>query len=124
MRVDLPRVHAATLAHELQQPLGAPALPGRPGPTASGRPRMHQGLERAGDETVVDEEILLDRERRVAPLEIARAIIPHAMAQGQVLCPRRRANRVCLDETLPLERMLQARRRIEAASDGEAPEIV
>jgi hypothetical protein len=49
-------------------------------------------------EAVVHQAILLDREARVAALEIAGAIAGDAMAQRQVLGARRGADRVGLDE--------------------------
>ena len=85
---------------------------------------MHQRLERAGDEAIVDEEILLDAELRIAALEVARAVLPHAMAQHEVLSARGRADRVGLHEGQLLERALQAGGRREAARHGKVPEIV
>ena len=70
----------------------------------AGRARMHQRQMLPRQEAVVDEAILLDREPRVAALEVAGAIAGDAVAQGQVLGARRRADRVGLDEAQLFDR--------------------
>ena len=59
---------------------------------------MHQRVHLVGDETVVDEEVFVNVERRVTALEVSGAIVLDAVAQRQVLRARRRADRVGLDE--------------------------
>ena len=70
---------------------------------------MHQRVQRPRDEAVVDEDVFLDVERSVAPLEIARSIPADAMPQREVLRPGRRTYRVGLYESQPIERALQRR---------------
>ena len=57
---------------------------------------MHQRLHRPRQKPVVDEEVFLDVQLRVASLEIAGAVALHPVAQRQVLRPRRRTNGVGL----------------------------
>ncbi len=80
-------------------------------------------MDLARDEAVVDEEVLLDAQRVIAPLEIAGAVAFDAMPERQILCPRRRADRVGLHESKPLDGALQGDRREEAAGDRETPEV-
>ena len=89
-----------------------------------GRTRVHQIVQPARDEAVVDEDVLFDAERRVRPFEIAGAIAGHAMAQRQVLRPCGRADRIRLHEAEAIERARECRRRKEATGDGEAPQII
>src|SRR5579864_2757902 len=135
MIVHFARMHTAALADELEQTFSLLHPGGRP--TASRRifvllaglghgvePRMHQRMNRARHEAVVDEEVFLDAEFRVAALEIAGAVILDAMAQNQILSAGRRANRIGLDKSELVKRTLQRRRREEALRDGEAAEVV
>jgi len=59
---------------------------------------MHEREDASRYEAVVDETVLVDRQARVAALEVAGAIAVDAVAQRQVLGARRRADRVGLDE--------------------------
>ena len=102
VRLDDARMGRAVLADEGEH-LVRLALRRRR-PTCAGRARMHQRQVLARQEAVVDEAVLLDREPRVAALEVAGAVAGDAMAQGQVLGPRRRADRVGLDEAELLDR--------------------
>src|ERR1700730_3189747 len=135
MFVHFARMHTAAFADELEDSLRL-LHPGG-GPTDSRRifvllaglghgvePRMHQRMNRARHEAVVDEEIFLDAEFGVAPLEIASAVIFDAMAQNQILSAGRRANRIGLDKSEFVERAFQRRRWEEALRDGEAAEVV
>ena len=120
MFVDLARMHRLARAHEREHLLGS--LP----PHRNGRrgPRVHQRVNSARQESVVDEEVLLDAELRVATLEVARPIALHAVAQRQVLRPRRGANRVSLNEPKLVQRAFQRRRWEKAAGDGEGAKIL
>ena len=129
MIVDFARMGATAFAHELQQKLRL--LPARrgPRPTAFGRDaairaRMHQRLDGARHEAVVDEEVLLDAELRVAAFEVAGTVVLDAMAQHQILSARRRADRVGLHKAQPVEGAFQRGGREEAAGDGKAPQVV
>jgi len=85
---------------------------------------MHQRLHRSGHKAVVDDEVLVNVERGVAALQIARAVIGNAVAQGKVLRACRRADRIGLDEAERVERALQGGRREERTRDRGAPEVV
>jgi len=73
---------------------------------------------------VVHEEAFVEVEPRIAPLEIAGAILSDAMAKRQVLRPRRSADRIGLDESQFLNRARKRRRAEEAARDRVSPEIL
>ena len=122
MRVHLARMHFAAGTDEIEHLRGAIAA----GlvPAASFQSWVHQRVELSRDEAVVDEEIFFDAERGVTPLEVACVVVPDAMPQRQVLCPRGRANRVGLDESQGLDRRLQRERREQAACDGVASQVV
>jgi hypothetical protein len=85
---------------------------------------MHQGLHGARHEAVVHEEVLVDIELVVEPLEIAGAVADHAMAQREVLRTRRRPDRIGLDESKQVERALQRGGREKAIPNGSAPNFV
>ena len=95
----------AALTHERQQVL-RPLLPGRR-PGRRDPPRVHQRRDVSGDEAVVDEDVFLDAERRIQPLEIAGAVVDGAMTQRQVLRARRRADGIRLHESQPAQRAFQ-----------------
>ena len=122
MRVDVARMDGAAVADERQQILRlARASAGEAADDAAG---VHQRLQPARHEAVVDEDVFFDVERRVAPLQIAGAVALHALAKDQVLRPRRRADRVRLHEPQPIERARQRGRPEQAARDREAPQIL
>src|SRR5208283_2146449 len=110
MFVDLARMYRASLDDELQQQLrellsfcgpsrASPRVGNLPVARGEGAPaRMHQRLDVVSHESIVDEEIFRDAELRVVPLEVSRAVVFDPMAQGQILRPRRRANRIRLYE--------------------------
>src|SRR5262249_10517558 len=108
---------------ELQDHRGPLALRSRPWGMAAAA-RVHQRMERAGDESVVDEEVFLDAEVVVAALQIAGTIILDPVSQCQVLRARRRTNRVGLHEAQFLERQFERRRGEHRMADGEVPEMV
>ena len=85
---------------------------------------MHECLDTPRKEAVVEEVVFLDGERGERPFQIAGTIVPHAMAQRQILRARGRANRVGLDEAEPVERALEGRGCEKAPRDGEAAQIV
>ena len=84
------------------------ALPLRRRPAGDAARGCISACTRARHEAVVDEDVLLDAERGVAPLEIAGAVAVDAMAQRQVLRARRRADRVGLHEAERVDRALAA----------------
>src|SRR5436190_8223761 len=101
MLIYLARMHRAALADEFQQLLCLLPTCSRPGQIAFGRdtgirPRMHQRLYGSRDKTVGDEKVLFDTELLVVLFEIAGTVILDAMAQRQVLSPRRRSYRIGL----------------------------
>ena len=85
---------------------------------------MHQGMYRAGDEAIVDEEVFLDAELGVATFEVAGSVIFDAMAQDEILRASGRANRIGLHEAKPVERAFQRSGREKAIRDGKAAEVV
>src|ERR1700758_3880380 len=94
--VDLARMHAAALAHEIQQQLSSLAPRRWPGQSALGwhaaiRPRMHQRLKFPRDESVIDEKVFLDAELGVSAFQVACAVVLHAMTKDEVLGPGRRS---------------------------------
>ena len=103
--VDLARVHLPTLAHEREKLLRAAAHRSRPHARVAAR--MHQRVHGARHEAVIDEEVLLDPEAREPPLEIAGAIVPDPVAQGQILRSRRRPDWVRLHEAQFFDRAFQ-----------------
>src|SRR5690606_8647139 len=90
--VDLARVDHAAALDELQH--GAGLLPARARPRLARRSRVHQALRGARQYAVVDEEVFLDSEARVARLQLARPVGVDAVAQRQVLRAGGRADRV------------------------------
>jgi len=85
---------------------------------------MHQRQVPARQEAVVDEAVFLDRQPCVAALQIARVIAGDAMAQDQVLRPRRSADRIGLHEAEPVDRAAERGRLEERARDRVAAQIV
>jgi hypothetical protein len=93
-RIDLPRVHRTALPDERQHRIGLRLPPSRP--RVPRRARMHELTVGARQESIVDEEVLLQSQPWISALEIARPIVVHAVPQGQVLRPRRRPDRIRL----------------------------
>jgi hypothetical protein len=119
--VDVARVHVAALANEVDQ--GLRARLARSAPCRPHGARMHERENRARNEAVIDDEILLDIEHGIAPVEIARAIAGDAVAQHQVLRTCRRTDRIGLHEPAVLDCLLQIDRREETARDRVAAKL-
>jgi hypothetical protein len=90
---------------------------------------MHQRLQFARDESVVDKEVFLYSETiaaktGVAPLEIPNPIIFHAMPQDQVLRPSRRPNRIRLHKSHPMQHPLQRGWNKKALRNREPPQMI
>ncbi len=122
MRVHLAWMHRSVGADEIQQRPHVPAACRAPWDRTAAR--MHQRLQRAGHEAVVDEEVLVDVEPAVEALEIAGTITGHAMAEREVLGSRRRADRIGLHEAEHVERLLQRSGGNQAARDRKTPQVV
>ena len=116
------RVHDTALAHEFEHPLGL--LPACLRPDGARRARMHQRVQLARDEAVVDEEVLLDAEPCVAAFEVAGPVVLDAMAQGQVLRACRRADRVGLHEAQFRDRAAERGRVEEGAAHRVAAQVI
>ena len=67
--VDVARVHFATVTHERQEFHRLPGAAAGEAPDHAAR--VHQRLDARRHEAVVDEDVFLDVERGVAPLQIA-----------------------------------------------------
>ena len=85
---------------------------------------MHQRLHLPRHIPIIDEEILLDPERHIVPLQIARPISLHSLPQNQILRPGWRPNRIGLHESHPRQRPPQRRRRKERPRHREPPQII
>ena len=59
---------------------------------------MHQCVHVCGDESIVDEKIFVDAERRVTAFEVTGSVVGDPVAQCQILRARRCADRISLDE--------------------------
>lgn len=115
-------MHRTAGPHEIEQGTHVPSSRRRPvGATAA---RVHQDLHGAGHEAVVHEEVLVNVQTRIATLEIAGAVADHAMAQRQVLGPRRCPDGVRLHEAEEIQRALERGWRKEATSHREAAQVV
>ena len=116
--VDVARMRLAALANELEKRALAPALRHR----APGRrhARMHQPLNRARDEAVVDENVLLDRPARRSGVRGRRRGSPlrgdGASSPGRAPGP----DRIGLNEPEPVDRVPQRGWREQAATDRES----
>jgi hypothetical protein len=118
VRIDVAWVRFAARPHEREHCVRTPRL--RRAPARAGDARMHQRVRRTGHEAVIDEGVLLDVERLVVPLEIAVAITGDPMAERQILCTRRRADRIGLLEAERRDRLSERRRRKQAARHSVA----
>jgi hypothetical protein len=116
------RVHGATLAHERQDRVG-PALAQRRPARGSGT-RLHQRVHGTRQKPIVDEDILLDFDLGITPLEVACSIAVDAVTKRQVLGARRRANRIGLHEAEACDGPPQCCRWKQAAAHCESPHIL
>jgi hypothetical protein len=85
---------------------------------------MHQRVQVAGDEAVVDEDVLFDVERGVSSIQVACFVAGDAMAKREVLCAGWRTDRIRLDEPESLESVFQRPGREQAARDGKFAESI
>ena len=108
--------------HELQQRPYVPSS--RRAPRCRTAARVHQRLQRAGDESIVHENILVNVEPAVVTFEIAGAIAVHAVTKRQILSTSRRTDRIGLYEGQRIEGALKCGGRKEAARDGESAQLV
>ena len=122
LRVHLARVHHAAFAHEVQYGRGLGVAVGRP--HGAGGARVHQRLHLPRQEAVVDEEVFLDPEPRIAGFQVTSAVALHPVAQRQVLRPRRRADRVSLHEAQPGDGLGQGGGREQGARHGMVAQVV
>jgi hypothetical protein len=122
VRVDVARMHRAARRDEVAHRVRL--LPARRRPRHARRARMHQVMVRARQEAVIDEEVLFQRQFRVAAFEVAGAITHDAVAQRQVLRTRGRADRVRLHETEPRDRPRERGRLEQRAGDGVVAQVV
>src|ERR1051325_11577685 len=116
-------MYRTTFTNEVEQQFRFLLLSGRPG-RARIRARMHQRLQRAGDITVVNEEVFLHVELRIATLEIAGAIVFDTMSQNEILSPCRRANRISLHKPHLLEGAIQCSWLREIPRDGVSWQVI
>ena len=126
MLLDLLRMHNSSLAYELPKrlcSLAAHSKPGRAG-RAFRSARMHQRLKFPSHEAIIDEEVFMDSKLRVAPFEIAGAISLYTMPEDQVLRTCRRADRISLHKTHPVQRSPQGCGWEEASGDSKRAHIV
>src|SRR5579872_894836 len=118
--LNLLRMHDSPLAHEIQHLLRTLAPSTGPGQVAPDRnpairPWMHQRLQLARHESVIDEKVFLDSEPAptktpVTPLQVAGPIVFHPMPQDQILRPRRSTNRIGLHKFHPVQCPLERSR--------------
>ena len=97
MRIHLARMHSAAAADEFQHRCSLRRASRRP--NGARRARVHQFVKRPRQIAIVDEEILLHRQFRIASLEVTGTIVRDPMAQREILRPCRRANRIGLHES-------------------------
>ncbi len=116
MVVDLTWVRGAVSAHEAEDGLDPFSLRG--GPSAEAGARMHECMDGACHESIVDENVLLELERRVAPFQVASPVAHNPMPQRQVLRAGRGPYRVRLHEAEPAHGLLERGPRKEAARHG------
>src|SRR5205807_3245790 len=127
--IDLARMHAAAVTHEIQQQLSPLAPRRRPGQSvlswhAAIRPWMHKRLKFPRDESVIDEKVFLDAELRVSTFQVACAVVLHAMTQDEILSPGGCANRVGLRKLHPMPRPLQGGGGKQALRNEKPPQVV
>ena len=80
-------------------------------------------MQRARDEAVIDEEVFLDGKRRIGAFEIACAVVGDAMTKSEILRPRRRTNRIGLEEAPSIDGRLEIVGWHETSRDRMAAKI-
>ena len=95
--LHIARVHHALALHKSQYRLCPLVL--CCSPRHAWRARVHQRVHDGRDKPVVDEEVFFHPQLGVTPLQIAGLVSGHPVAQGQILRPRRGADRVGLHKT-------------------------
>jgi hypothetical protein len=83
---------------------------------------MHERVRAAGQESVIDEEVLFDGERVIMALQVAGTIARDAVPQRQILGTCRRADRIGLDETEPLDGGRKRHGLKQTSGDGVPPQ--
>jgi hypothetical protein len=121
VRVGLARVDHAALAHEIQYRIRL--APTRLRSRLPRRARVHQRMQAARDEAVVDEEVFLDWELWIAAFEIAGAVVAGAVAEDQVLRACGGADGVGLEEAELGDGFGEGGWLEERAVDGVAAEV-
>jgi len=119
--VHLARVDNSVYTHEVEH--GLRLLPTRLGPRLARGAGMHQRVQRARHEAVVDEEVLLDRQLRIATLEITGTVVDDAVAKNQVLRSRGGADGIRLNEAELCDGLREGRRPEERARNGVAAQV-
>src|ERR1700722_10668252 len=122
IRVHLARVDGAASANECQY--GSRLLRTRRGPHRARGAWMHQLVMLPRQVSIVDEEVLFQRQFRIAPLQVARPIPRHAMAQSQVLSAGWGADGICLHESKLVYCTLKGGRLEQRARDRIASQMV
>jgi hypothetical protein len=102
MCVDVVWVHDPLFAHKGKYGGGFVAL--RFWPRCLWRARVQERMRVAWQETIVDEEVFLDRELWITTLKVASTIVTYTVAQDQILGARRCANWIGLDKAQALDR--------------------
>jgi hypothetical protein len=82
------------------------------------------GRRRARQEAIVDEEVFFQRQPRVAALQLAGAVVAHAVAQDQVLRARRCAQRIGLHEAQAADGRRQRGGREQRTRQRMAAQVV
>jgi len=115
------RVHTPRFAHEIEHRAGL--CQRESGHTVRALRGCIRWCVARGTQTVVDEEVFLDRQLRIEAFEITGTVAGDAVAQRQVLRPCRRTDRVGLHEAEALDGLGQRRRREQAARDGMTSQV-
>src|SRR5262245_22756814 len=126
MIVYFARMYFPSFSHKFQYPLREFPARGRPGSRSFGRhidfrTGMHQRLKRLRHKPVDDEEVFLDLELRIQPLEVPGAVTLYTMTQDEVLSARRRSDRIGLNKTHAVESAFKCRRFKKTTSNSVAP---
>src|SRR5262245_29815918 len=126
MLIYFARVYLALLFDKFQHELRELLARGRPGSRSfrrhiDFRTGMHKRLKRLRHKTVHDEEVFLDLEPGIQPLEVPGAVLFYAMTQNEVLSTCRRTDRIGLDKTHAIEGAFHCSRLEKATSNGISP---